>query len=102
MSKTIEELWGSLRREARGAQRRIDASHPLELYADFEHPDRPALVLFCQSRPPDAPLLSAIEIQRRQRQDGSWSLRVVLEEPQLLPVFAELCRDIIEFTRNGV
>jgi hypothetical protein len=97
----IEELWTSLRREIVEAQRRVDADHPLDLYADFEQPDRPGLVLFCDERPNDAPSLKAIGIDRRQRQDGRWSMRIYLEEPRLLPVFAELCRDIIEFTRHS-
>lgn len=102
MTTRIEDLWGSLRRETTGAQRRVDATHPLDLYADYEQPDQPGLVLFCNARPPDAPSLKAIGIERRRRHDGSWSLRISLEEPRLLPVFAELCRDIIEFTRSGV
>lgn len=102
MTTRIEDLWGSLRRETTGAQRRVDATHPLDLYADFEQPDQPGLVLFCAARPPDAPSLKAIGIVRRQRQDGLWSLRISLEEPRLLPVFTELCRDIIEVTRSGV
>jgi hypothetical protein len=102
MTKRIEELWSELRVAAAGAQRRIDAAHPLDLYADFEQPDRPALVLFTRSRPPDASSLKAISIERRQRADGRWSLRICLEEPRLLSVFTELCRDIIVFTRTGV
>jgi hypothetical protein len=98
MIMRIEELWTSLRRESLEAQRRVDATHPLDLYADFEQPDRPGLILFCDERPNDAPPLKAIGIDRRQRQDGRWSMRIFLEEPRLLPVFAELCRDIIEFT----
>src|ERR1700678_4085851 len=95
MIRKIEDLWNLLRREVTGAQRRIDSSHALDLYADFEQPDRPGLALFCEERPHDAPSLKAIGIERRQRQDGRWSLRIYLSEPRLLPVFAELCRDII-------
>jgi hypothetical protein len=95
----IEELWASLRREAVEAQRRVDATHPLDLYADFEPPDRPGLILITDERPNDAPALQAIGIERRRRQDGRWSMRIFLEEPRLLPVFAELCRDIVEFSR---
>jgi hypothetical protein len=98
----IEELWSSLRCETVEAQRRVDASHPLDLYADFEQPDRLGLILFCDERPNDAPALRAIGIDRRRRQDGRWSMRVYLEEPRLLNVFAELCRDVIEFTRQAV
>jgi hypothetical protein len=99
---TIEELWSILRTTAPGAQRRIDSTHPLDIYADFEQPDRPGIVVFCSTRPPDSAPLKSIGVERRQRQDGRWSLHIVLEEPQLLPVFAELCRDIILFTRSGV
>ncbi|AMN44719.1 PD-(D/E)XK motif protein [Rhodoplanes sp. Z2-YC6860] len=102
MTATIEELWNALRAGASSAQRRVDASHPLDLYADFEPPSRPGLVLFCPVRPPEATSLRAISIERRQRSDESWSLRVSLEEPALLPVFKELCRDIIEATKQGV
>lgn len=97
----IEDLWTALHREAVGSQRRVDASHPLDLYADFEPPDRPGLILVCDERPPEAPPMEAIGIERRKRQDGRWSMRVLLEEPRLLPVFTELCRDIVEFTREN-
>lgn len=97
----IEDLWSSLRREAIETQRRVDATHPLDLYADFEPPDKPGLVLICDERPSDAPAMQAIGIERRHRHDGRWSMRVFLEEPRLLPVFTELCRDIVEFTRGN-
>ena len=102
MTTRIENLWALLSSGAVGAQQRVDAVHPLELYADFLQPDRPGLVLFCAVRPPEAPSLRAISIEQRQRPDGRWVLRLFLEEPRLLPVFAELCMDIVEFTRSGV
>jgi hypothetical protein len=97
----IEELWTVLRGEPVEAQRRVDASHPFDLYADFEPPDRPGLILLCDERPNDAPGMRAIRVERRQRSDGRWSMRVSLEEPLLLAVFAELCADIVEFTRRN-
>lgn len=99
---TIEDLWLSLRGATIPVQRRVDAVHPLDLYADFEPPDHPGLVLFCPTRPPDFQSLRAIRIDRLLRSDGRWSLRVFLDEPKLMAVFVELCRDIIEFTRSGV
>jgi hypothetical protein len=100
MTIRIEDLWASLGREAIESQRRVDESHPLDLYADFEPPDKPGLVLICDERPADALAMQAVRIERRQRQDRRWSVRLILEEPRLLPVFTELCRDIIEFTRR--
>ncbi len=102
MPMKIEDLWHSLRGEAVETQRRVDANHPLDIYADFEPPDRPGLVLFCPNQPPDYQSLKSIGIERRQRQDGRWTLRVFLEEPKLIGVFTELCRDIIDSTRMGI
>jgi hypothetical protein len=100
---TIEQLWNDLRTTSGGSrQRRIDASHPLDLYADFEAPDRPGLVAVCKTRATDTRSLRALSIEQGVRADGRWSLRIALNEPQLLPVFAALCRDIIAYTRTGI
>lgn len=100
---TIEQLWNELRASAGGPrQRRVDAAHPLDLYADYEAPDRPGLVAVCGTRPAYTSLMRALHVEEGVRADGRWSLRIVLLEPRLLPVFAALCRDIIAFTRAGV
>lgn len=100
---TIEELWQELRSSGAGArQRRVDATHPLDLYADFEPPDRVGLVAVCGSRPMPPRPMRALEVERGLRADGRWSLRLSLQEPRLMPVFAALCRDIVAFTRAGV
>ena len=100
---TIEQLWNDLRSSSGGSrQRRIDASHPLDLYADFEGPDRPGLVAVCKTRAAETRSLRALTIEQGVRGDGRWSLRIVLNEPQLLPVFVAFCRDIIAYTRIGV
>lgn len=98
----IERRWAALQQSAIALQQRVDASHPLDLYADFEPPDRPGLLLLTSERPPPTPTTKSISIQSRRRQDGRWSLRLILETPQLLPVFTELCNDIILSTRTGV
>lgn len=100
MATKIEDIWSELRQSPTRAQRRVDPDHALDLYADFERPNRPGLVLFCEEQPADDPSLSAISIVRAQRQDGQWSLRISLEEPQLVNVFGQLCADIIETTRD--
>ena len=100
---TIEELWQALRRSSLdAAQRRVDAGHPLDLYVDFEPPDRPGLVAICPSRGPAIRPLRAVAVDQGQRADGRWFIRLSLDEPHLLPVFAALCRDIVEFARSGV
>jgi Putative PD-(D/E)XK family member, (DUF4420) len=100
---TIEQLWQSLAGEGRSALfRRVDETHPLELYAELEQPNRPGLVLFCNQKPPEARSLLALRIDQGHRPDGLWWLRLSLYAPVLQPVFAGLCRDIIAFTGSGV
>ena len=100
---TIEQLWQELRSIGSGtSQRRVDASHPLDIYIDFEPPDRLGLVAVCSSVPPTYRSLRAVSVDHARRADGRWSLRLVLEEPSLLAVFAALCRDIVAFTRSGI
>ncbi len=100
---TIEQLWNELR-VASGAsgQRRVDATHPHGIYADFTLPDRPGLVVLCQTRPADVEPLRSMEIEGGVRSDGQWALHLSLIEPSLIAVFAALCVDIIEATRSGV
>lgn len=100
---TIEELWLSLRTASReSSQRRVDADHPHDVYLDFEPPNRPGLVAVCTTRPPQIRPLRTIVIDEGQRDDGRWFLRISLDRPDLYPVFAALCRDVIDFTRAGV
>ncbi|MCW3476750.1 PD-(D/E)XK motif protein [Limobrevibacterium gyesilva] len=100
---TIELLWHELRSGAGEArQRRVDATHPHDLYADFAPPDHPGLVAVCTNRPVLHQPFRAIDLEVRRRADSRWALRISLTEPQLLPIFAALCRDIVAFTRNGV
>ena len=99
----IEQLWQELRLAGGPAlQRRVDSSHPLDLYVDFEAPNRPGLVAVCAHQPPTVRPLRAVTVEHGRRGDGRWTLRLSLDMPGLLPVFAALCRDIIDFTRTGV
>jgi len=100
---TIDVLWDDLRSTDRTKlHRRVDDLHPLDLYAEFEPPAYPGLVLFCPVRPPEPRQMKAIAIERGQRPDGRWWLRLSLHEPSLRTVFAGLSQDIIAFTRSGV
>ena len=100
---TIDALWDDLRSSGRTKlYRRVDDLHPLDLYAEFEPPAVPGLVLFCPVRPPEPRQMKAVAIERGQRSDGRWWLRMSLHEPSLRAVFAGLSQDIITFTRSGV
>lgn len=99
---TIEELWQSLTTSTGQVHRRVDSTHPLELYAEFDPPDRYGLVLFTHHEPPEPRPLRSLHIDRGRRSDNRWWLRLSIEERTLQPVFAGLCRDVIVFTRTNV
>lgn len=99
---TIEELWRSLRSGPSVVHRRVDAEHPLELYAEFAPPDRYGLVLFTPKEPPEPWSLRALHIDRGRRPDELWWLRLSVTGTAFQPVFAGLCRDIITSTRSNV
>ena len=102
-TQTIEQLWQSLKGTGPSVvHRRVDEKHPLELYAEFEQPDRPGLVLFCGAKPPEPRPLRTLRIDRGRRVDGHWWLRLSLSSPDLQPVFAALCSDIVTSTRSGI
>jgi hypothetical protein len=46
--------------------------------------------------------MRSISVEAGKRDDGRWSLRIALQNPALLPVFAALCDDIAEATFTGV
>ena len=92
---SIEELWWQLGTVVvGGAQTRVDAAHPLDIYADMQPPDRVGLVAVCGARPPEVRPMRALSVEQGKRADGRWTLRLSLLERQLMPVFAALCRDV--------
>lgn len=100
---SIEDLWRQLATDAGGgAQTRVDAAHPLDIYADLQPPDRVGLVAVCGARPPEVRPMRALSVEHGRRGDGRWTLRLALMERQLLPVFSALCRDVVACTRVGV
>jgi len=98
----IEEIWSALRSHGVASQRRIDAEHPRDLYADFAPPDQIGLIAICSVRPSLPRPLRAISVELGHRDDGRWSLRIALHQPTLLPVFAALCDDIVGATTSGI
>jgi hypothetical protein len=103
MTTPIELLWAELMAAGAAAgQRRIDASHPHDIYADLSGDDRPGLVILTNTRPREPEPLRSLAIERGSRADGRWTLHLSLIEPSLITVFAALATDIVDATRSGV
>lgn len=100
---TVEDVWASLASEATiGSQTRVSASHPHGIYAAYEPSGRVGLIAICTVRPPPVRPMRTLAVDQGLRTDGRWTLRLMLTEPPLRPVFRALCDDIIALTGSGV
>jgi Putative PD-(D/E)XK family member, (DUF4420) len=97
----IEALWQSLVAKGElGGARRIDATHPCDIYATLADDGRPGLMLVTDVPLPVAPRLSAVEATTARRQDGRWCLGIWLGVESLRSPFAQLCQDLVDATRG--
>lgn len=80
--------------------RRVDETHPCDLYAGLDAHGRRGLILVGDSVPPGPPRFEAVEVVIGQRPDLRWSLAIWLEVPALLPPFARLCQDLVEASKE--
>ena len=96
-----ESLWQDLLNTGQvGGFRRVDSSHPLELYLTLSLDGEPGMVLFTSEQLPAAPRLESLEITETKRADGRWALGIWLRDPSLLKLFDQLCRDLVEASRE--
>jgi len=98
LTLTIDALWREMQAGGMAGQRRVDADHPCDLYADCEPGGRLGLIAICRSRPAKPPPLSAIQVDIGERPDSRWTLRYSLQKPSLQSIFAALCQDIVRAT----
>jgi hypothetical protein len=98
---SIETLWNVLELEGElGGARRVDESHPADLYAGLDASGRRGLILVSGTEPPPPPHFEAVDVVTSQRNDRRWSVAIWLDVPGLLPPFSRLCQDLIEATRE--
>jgi hypothetical protein len=81
-----------------GAFTLVDGQHPVGIYLGLEAGQR-AVMIVCPEQPPEAPSLSAIQVNSRHRQGGDWALVLRLEQRDLRLLFARLVEDLEEATR---
>ena len=99
----VEALWQELRNApAHPAYRRVDEQHPLDLYAGIGLNDDALLMLVCDQNLGTLPSYSSLRVDTGRREDGRVAYSLSLQSPHLEPLFAQLCMDLIESSRNVV
>lgn len=82
-----------------GAFTRIDETHPVGIFLGLEDGKR-AVMVVCPRRPPSPPLLAAIEVTIRLRNDEQWAIVLRLLRPELKNLFTRLVEDLDAATRT--
>lgn len=101
MMTPIEALWDVLEGAGElGGARRVDESHPCDLYAGLDAHGRRGLILITDTEPPPPPRFEAVDVGTSERHDRRWSVAMWLDIPSLLPPFSRLCQDLIEASRE--
>ena len=99
---SLDDIWREL--EAAGqatAHKRVDAVHPIDLYAGLDNNMTRELVLVADAVPTDiARRFKAFEVTTTVRNDGRHALSVRLRRPELSRLFSHLCDDLVEASRG--
>jgi hypothetical protein len=101
MSNKLYDRWDTLSAEPLQAVFQLyDASHPLDFYLGKDNEKHKLLLLVSPEEPPAIRDMRAIRIRSFKRDDGKWSLLLVLDSSGLSPMFSMLCADLIESSRS--
>ncbi len=99
----VEDLWREIAAQSNraGLFRRVDDTHPLDLYAGIEHQWKRVLLLVVPDAPPNLPPPGIVEVSCNQRGDSEWAIIVQLSRPDFEELFGRLCQDLIDATRQS-
>jgi hypothetical protein len=82
--------------------KRYDARHPLDFYLGLDSDGARLLLLICSAEPPAQPNMKGIGFRKSAREDGKWSLLLLLKDRKLLEIFSMLCQDLIDFSDERI
>lgn len=80
---------------------RVDAEHILDVYMGKNTDNQKEFLILSANEPAKFTSSKSIDIQRHQREDGSWSIIFRLIDKEEDEVFTHLCWDLIERARLG-
>jgi len=103
MMTRIEEVWREIETQSTrtGLFRRVDYSHPLDLYAGIDHQGKRVLMLVAHDMPAMLPPPGIVEVACNQRGDNEWAIIFQLARPDFDELFGRLCQDLIDSTRDS-
>lgn len=94
-------IWQSIKVESpQSVFKRYDATHPLDFYLGIDGDGRYLLLFVSLEEPPYQLDMRAIRLKKSRRDDGKWSLLLILEDAGLLELFALLSEDLVEHARH--
>jgi hypothetical protein len=101
MANRLNDRWDAIAADPLHAVFQLfDACHQLDFYLGKDNEKHKLLLLVTPEEPPAIRDMRAIRIRSFKRDDGKWSLLLVLDSAGLSPMFSMLCEDLIESSRN--
>lgn len=99
----VEQLWQDISTQSGqpGLFRRVDESHPLDLYAGIDYQGKRVLMLVTEAAPPALPPPGVVEIACNQRADREFAIILQLARPEYDEIFGRLCQDLVDATRDA-
>lgn len=94
-------LWQTMKEAKEVGFRRLKIDHLLDFYLGYDENGHYAFMIVCTDKPPLQSDMRSIKIKVRSRDDGKWSLFLVLDEVRLFDVFSLLCDDLISSSSHA-
>lgn len=96
----LKQKWNGLR-DTFGAMQRIDPDHPLHFFVGISREGYDELALFTTNEPSQIKSSKALEVQINLRNDGKWATQIYSVDKANQDIFARLCVDLIECSKNA-
>lgn len=94
MIDDFEQRWRQVIQSGAPGTREVDAESHIRLVCGMDAMARPLFFIVVDRKPGLPRLSGAVSVERRQRQDGKWTLTLILENSVLVDPFISLATDI--------
>ena len=97
----VDEIWKEIANQSggQGLFRRVDETHPLDLYAGIDYRGKRVLMLVAREAPPTLPPPGVVEVTCNQRGDNDFAIVLQLLRQEFEELFGRLCQDLVDATR---